>query len=333
MKIESTNFTSLFLNNKILIDLRAPIEFQSGSIPTALNLPLLTDEERHQVGITYKEQGQSEAIVLGHKIVSGAIKAERVQKWIETIQISPDKSVLFCFRGGLRSQTVQIWLQEEGYNCPIVSGGYKALRTYLMKQILELTEKINFEVVCGPTGSGKTNYLKNSSTAYLDLEFLAQHRGSAFGAFENQPQPTQINFENKLAVELIKLSQNNQVVLIENESRMIGRRAIPDILFQKIQSSPKIILKVPLEVRIENIFKDYILNSSLGQKGDKNKFSEFRNSVQSISRKLGGLRTQEILQNLSESEKQFEADQNLDSNRIWIEKLLVWYYDSLYKIK
>jgi tRNA 2-selenouridine synthase len=134
MKIEPINFSSLFLNDKILIDLRAPIEFQLGSIPKAMNLPLLTDEERHQVGITYKTHGQDAAITLGHKIVSGDIKAERLQKWIETIQINPDKSILFCFRGGLRSQTVQKWLQIEGYNCPIVSGGYKALRTYLISR-------------------------------------------------------------------------------------------------------------------------------------------------------------------------------------------------------
>ena len=120
------------------------------------------------------------------------------------------------------------------------------------------------------------------------------------------------------------------MILVEDESRMIGRCAVPETVFHKMQSCPKKRLEASLEERVENIFKDYILDSSLGTNGDLRIFSNFRASVQAISRRLGPQRAQEILDDINASQRSFENQLGLDSNREWIQKLLVWYYDPRY---
>lgn len=328
MNIDASKFESLLLQQTHLIDVRAPVEFGEGAMPGAVNLPLLTNDERHQVGLTYKTRGKEKAIELGHQIVNGDVKDQRLNQWIAEIKKHP-ASVIYCFRGGLRSQTVQKWLSEAGVHCPIVTGGYKALRNYLLHVINEKTNQIDFHVVRGKTGSGKTDYLYQSQKPFLDLEGLAKHRGSAFGAGP-EPQPNQTDFENLLALEILKLSKLKVPVLIESESRMIGQISLPINLHQMIIAGPSIFLDIPLEARIENIFKDYILNSRLGTHQDLNRFDEFQNSVKAISRKLGGLRSQEIIDDLNFSKTEFVEGRGLNSNRVWIRKLLVWYYDLLY---
>ena len=322
-------FESLLQQSTRWIDVRAPIEFQSGSIPGAINLPLLMDVERHEIGLAYKSQGQKAAIDLGHQLVSGPIREARVTAWLAEAKQHPN-AVFYCFRGGLRSQIVQLWLKEKNVHPSIVEGGYKALRRYLMEKLDSVAQDLKFHVVSGPTGSGKTTYLQSSARPYLDLEALAKHRGSAFGSL-SEPQPNQVDFENALAIALLRLYACKEAILIEDESLMIGHRLIPAALFRRMQTSRKIILDTPTEVRIENIFRDYVLNSNLGLRGDVGRFTEFRASVHAISRKLGGLRTQEILRDLDISQKEFESNNSLDSNRVWIRKLLAWYYDPSYK--
>jgi tRNA 2-selenouridine synthase len=264
--------------------------------------------------------------------VSGDVRETRIEAWIaatNSSQTSGRPVVIYCFRGGLRSRTVQGWLTERGVHRPIVTGGYKALRRYLLTSLDTLAESLNFEVVSGPTGSGKTSFLQNSGRPFVDLEALAAHRGSAFGALET-PQPTQIDFENALAVTLIRLKDCVTPILIENESRLIGHRAIPEALFKKMRSSPKLWLDVSLEDRVENIYRDYVLASRLGTRQDSRQFEDFRRAVQAISRKLGGLRAEEILIDIENSRREFESGRGLDTNRVWIEKLLRWYYDVRY---
>lgn len=327
--VTATQFEKLFLHSPRWIDVRAPVEFEGGAIPGAVNLPLLTNDERHQIGLVYKHAGQAAAIELGHKLVGGAVRETRTQAWVNEFKQHP-KAQIYCFRGGLRSQTVQGWLSESGIDAPVVAGGYKALRRFLLQSLPQSIARLNFEIVSGPTGSGKTQFLYQSGRPFLDLEALARHRGSAFGKLE-VPQPGQADFENALAVELLKLSHHSQPILIEDESRMIGQRLIPEALFVKMQSSPKIFVEPDFDQRVENIFKDYVLNSSLGLNQDAAKFEQFREAIHKISRKLGGLRAQEILQDLNQSEREYLTSRNLNSNRIWIAKLLKWYYDPLYR--
>ncbi len=328
-KICPPEFETLLLANAPFIDLRAPIEYAAGSIPGAVNLPLLSDEERHQVGLTYRKQGQAAAIALGHSLVSGEIRQARLQKWVGQIQRRPE-TVLFCFRGGLRSQIVQQWLGDIGIQRPIVAGGYKALRRFVIEFFAHRVDALEFLVVGGPTGSGKTHYLHASDKPFIDLERLAVHRGSAFGA-EESPQPNQVNFENALAIDLLKVMRMPGPILIENESQMIGRCTVPPSVYSKLRTSKQFILEVPLEQRVENIYQDYVVNSSLGVHGNQSRFTQFQNSMMAISKKLGGVRTKEILEDLAASKAAFAAGEGLASNRVWIQKLLVWYYDPLYQ--
>lgn len=326
--IEAKSFGEILVSGAHLIDVRAPVEFSDGAIPGAINLPLLNDDERHKVGICYKIQGQVAAIQLGNHLVTGASKDERLNGWKREILRFPD-SAIYCFRGGLRSQTVQTWLSDSGVHAPLIAGGYKALRRFLMESLVACSSKLTFRVVTGLTGAGKTDFLKQSGQAFLDLEALACHRGSAFGAME-RPQPNQVNFENALAIALLKLRSVDGEVLIEDESRMIGHCVIPEVLFERMRQSERLALNVDIEERVENIFRDYILNSNLGLRGDLAVFASFRSAVALISRKLGGQRAAEILADLEQSERLFPVE-GLDSNRIWIRKLLLWYYDPLYK--
>ncbi len=186
----------LFSNNTSLIDVRSPVEFEQGAFPSAVNLPVLDNEQRREVGICYKEHGQEAAIELGHTLVSGTDKREKMEKWIAEIKKHPD-AVIYCFRGGLRSKITQGWLREAGVNIPIIEGGYKRLRNYLLANLEEQVEANSFLVISGNTGSGKTEILNNLSTKghrAIDLEGLANHRGSAFGE-EATPQPSQVDFD------------------------------------------------------------------------------------------------------------------------------------------
>jgi len=303
------------------IDVRAPVEFVTGTVPGAVNLPLLTDDERKQVGTTYRHEGQDAAVALGHRLVGGSIKEARIQQWSDEIQAHPD-SAIFCFRGGLRSQITQSWLRERGVDRPIVYGGYKALRRFFLKILEVEVPSLRFEVVSGPTGSGKTHFLWQSDRPFVDLEGLAHHRGSAFGAMESA-QPGQVDFENGLALELLRAKQSGEPILIEDESRMIGKRILPEALFHHMQESPRRVLDVSFDQRVENIFCDYVSE-------DPAQFDRFKNSVQAISRRLGSLRSREILNDLQFSQSELLAGRGLESNRVWIAKLLKWYYDPMY---
>lgn len=325
--IDRDDFEALFTGGTPFIDVRAPVEYALGSVPGSVNLPILNNVERHEVGTCYRNDGQDAAVALGHRLVSGAVRDARVTSWMDEVVRHPD-AVIYCFRGGMRSQITQRWLAENGIHRPIVNGGYKALRRFLMQTIEEKSKDLHLKVVSGPTGSGKTKFLKLQNQAFVDLEGLAEHRGSAFGGMPS-PQPTQIDFENRLAMVLLKLPQG-QEILIEDESRMIGKRFIPDALFQRMEASPRIVLDIPLDVRIENIFEDYIATSRLGLNGDLSRFDDFRVAVRAISRKLGDELTKKILLDLDHSESEFSAGRGLVSNRVWIRKILERYYDPLY---
>jgi tRNA 2-selenouridine synthase len=227
--ISAAALTELFLKDTPLIDVRAPVEFVVGSLPGAINLPIMNNEERAMVGTTYKKSGREQAMAQGHELVSGEIKEQRLTLWAEQIQKQPE-TVIYCFRGGLRSQITQRWLGERGIKRPLIEGGYKKARQFLRDEIDQFSRQSSMLILSGPTGSAKTNLLKKSNYPNVDLEALASHRGSAFGAMAT-PQPSQIDFENTLAVTLMKLGKKQ--VLVEDESRLIGRCAIPESFFRK----------------------------------------------------------------------------------------------------
>ncbi len=306
----SSEFAELFLKKIPLIDVRAPIEFQAGHLPHSINLPLMTDHERHLVGICYKEQGQESAIKLGHELVSGENKNNKIQAWIEFLKKNPSAQVL-CLRGGLRSQISCQWITGAGIHRKPIPGGYKRLRQYLLSQLDDLPLP-KFVRLGGMTGTGKTDLLR-TLPHFIDLEELAHHRGSAFG--DHGPQPSQASFENALGASLIE----RECVVVEDESTRLGNVRIPNRFFLHMQAAPLVILEVPLEERVATIYREYV---------EPNNQDFFKERIKRISKKLGGQRTREMLEQL---ERAFQGAQSQAAHSGWIGQLLTEYYDPAYE--
>ncbi|MNL11628.1 tRNA 2-selenouridine synthase [compost metagenome] len=311
-----------------IIDVRAPVEFGAGSIPASVNRPILNDAERALIGTTYKQEGSERAISLGHELVQGDIKTARVDAWSQEIQSHPETSIIACFRGGLRSQITQRWLAEKGHSVPRLAGGYKKMRQFLMEQISNFCTDQKMIVLTGKTGSGKTQLLNQlADRPVLNLEFLAKHRGSAFGAYSTG-QPTQIDFENTLALTLGRLKKDfpNFPVIVEDESRLIGCCVQPEDFFKLLRRSPVLFLEESLETRIENTFQEYVAS----RVQDAHLFPDLQSALSKIRNKLGGLRHSEIATDMRRAEKVFYEQGDLSLSKIWIEKLICWYYDPMY---
>ena len=331
---DPATFLSLLRDDVPLLDVRAPVEFHRGAFPSAHNIPLLDDEERAQVGTTYKQAGQDAAINLGHRLVSGHSKAQRLLAWEQWLQVRPD-AWLYCFRGGLRSRTVQGWLAEAGIDCPRVPGGYKAMRQALIDTIEAAPQRHSLIIVAGRTGSGKTHLL-NALPDSLDLEGFAHHRGSAFGT-QLGGQPTQINFENALAVRLLKLQREHRSPLfVEDESRSIGSLSVPINLHAAMKASPIALIEEDLEFRTQTILNDYIGDNSQRfieadpERGLEHFYEYLLGSLAKIQRRLGGENysvMQDLMENALSEQMNGEGDA---AHGLWIRKLLTDYYDPMY---
>ncbi|MDO3721152.1 tRNA 2-selenouridine(34) synthase MnmH [Marinobacter sp. chi1] len=332
---DTDDYLSLFLNDVPLMDVRAPVEFTKGSFPCAINAPLMNDEERRRVGICYKEKGQDQAIELGHQLVSGDIKSQRLEAWKRFAAQHPE-GYLFCFRGGLRSRLTQQWIKEAGIDYPLVKGGYKALRRFLIDSLEAQIAEGQFRVLSGKTGTGKTRVLQQLPNP-VDLEGLANHRGSSFGR-QVTPQPSQIDFENRLAVAMLKAHHHiGGPIYLEDESRLVGRCALPETLKNRMGEAPLLILERPLSDRIQIIREDYVegmLADYLGRDGEQAGWINFRDYLLSaldrIRKRLGGERHQH-LRNLMEDALDHQHDSGeTDRHDRWIQALLQDYYDPMY---
>jgi len=332
---DTDDYLNLFLNDVPLMDVRAPVEFAKGSFPSAENAPLMNDEERHRVGICYKEKGQDKAIELGHQLVSGDIKAQRIEAWKRFVARHPE-GYLFCFRGGLRSRLTQQWIKDSGIDYPLVKGGYKALRRFLIDSLEAQIESGQFRILSGRTGTGKTRVLMQLPNP-VDLEGLANHRGSSFGR-QVTPQPSQIDFENRLAVAMLKARhQVGGPIYLEDESRLIGRCALPETLRARMSESPLIILEQAMEERIAIIRADYVegmLASYRARDGEEAGWLNFRDyllsAIDRIRKRLGGERYQKLRNLMLQALDQQEANGSLEGHHGWIEALLTDYYDPMY---
>ncbi|WJO22823.1 tRNA 2-selenouridine(34) synthase MnmH [Pseudomonas soli] len=335
MRPDCTELKQLFLNNVPLMDMRAPIEFTKGAFPGAVNLPLMTDQERQKVGTCYKQQGQAAAIALGHQLVNGAVKQQRLDAWTAFTQAHPD-GYLYCFRGGLRSQIVQGWLKEAGIQYPKVVGGYKAMRTLLLETTQQAVQHCDFVLVGGLTGTGKTDVLLQLDNV-LDLEGHANHRGSSFGK-RATAQPAQIDFENALAIDILKKrDQGIGQFVLEDEGRVVGSCAVPLELYQGMQRYPLVWLEDSFEHRVERILRDYVINlcaefiSVHGAQAGGPLFAErMRQSLINIHKRLGGERFQRLSTLLDQALEEQLRSGDVSLHRGWIEGLLKEYYDPMY---
>ena len=299
------NFLNIFEDEKLLLlDARSEKEFDHAHIPGAVNIPLLNNDHRHLVGIEYKNKGREAAVALGFKLVGPLFYEfiEKVNGWTGKKEV-----MVYCWRGGMRSSILSWVLSMAGFKVILLKGGYKSFRNLILDQ-LKIEKKII--ILGGHTGSGKTDILKtmgNKGEQIIDLEGMANHRGSAFGQLGLPPQPTNEFYENLLGCEWRKLDSKKRVWL-EAESHSIGQVKIPDDIFIQLQNAPLMEVCCSREFRKERILAEY---------GEFSK-SELAECTTKLRKRLGQLRLTEAL---------FALEQ--DRMGDWLE-VLIDYYDKTY---
>ncbi len=283
----------------ITLDVRSPQEFEHAHIPSSLNLPLFSNEERHEVGLCYTTEGQKEAISLGLQYV-----APKVEQIINTSKQYPHVKLL-CWRGGMRSHSVAHLLETCGMDVYTLQGGYKTFRRWVLK-MLETPKQIH--ILGGLTGSGKTeklHQLKEQGEQILDLEALANHRGSSFGHLGEQPSNE--HFENLIALQLHQFS-DEKPVWIEDESCYIGSCLVPHALFSQMKKAPLHLVKCSEEERLKRLTTQYGGVSS----------QELIMATERIRKKLGHERAEKAIESITSGDLRSAA------------KVILEYYDKTY---
>lgn len=334
--IVSNDYENILLNSSGLLDVRAPIEFDQGAFPQAANLPLLNNYERQQIGIHYRDNGQQQAIELGHNLVQGDTKNQRIQQWINFAK-QHDDPYLYCLRGGLRSKITQQWLHEAGINMPRVQGGYKALRQFLVQQLKHVNHQFDFILLGGMTGCRKTQLIQQLKHG-IDLEAAANHRGSSFGAHATA-QSSQINFENLIAINFMRAcKQGYNTIALEDESRFIGSVDIPKNIFHKMRCSPLVVVENNFEQRTQQLLKEYVIDMEqefiAAQSDHEIAFENFSkyllDSLSRIRKRLGSQRWQMLEKSMRDALIKHKEHRQLQQHLNWISPLLQNYYDPMY---
>lgn len=290
-----------------ILDARSEGEFAQGHIPGSINLPILNNEERKIVGTIYKQRGSQEAVVKGFELVG-----PRFHSIIQdAFRLFPDKKIItYCWRGGMRSEIISWLLGMAGFEILRLKGGYKTYRTLTYEAV---RKERNFIVLGGKTGVGKTVLLQaliGAGEPVIDLEKIANHKGSSFGGIGQERQPSIEHFENLLAEELLKIPISERI-WIENESRRIGKVVLSEEFYHNIITSPLIEITKSESERIAHIASEYAI---LPEK-------DLLEAVMRLQKKLGGKRTSEAMEDIKAKRH--------DS---WIANLLI-YYDKAYEFE
>ena len=287
-----------------VVDVRSPAEFAEGHIPGAINMPIFDNRERAIVGTLYRNSGRQPAIetgleIIGPKMAEFARSASKIA--------ASGKLLVHCWRGGMRSESMA-WLYERiGIQCSILGGGYKAYRNFLLKEISDIPHPI---VIEGPTGSGKTEILMNLKSMgeqVIDLEGLAHHRGSVFGGIGQETQPTTQQFQNDLIGNFVNLDKGKRI-WVEGESQTIGKVFLPDALWNRMNEAALIEINVPCHDRVKRLINEY---------GRLPK-EDMENAIISLTKRVGEVRKNEILNDYHEGKLESVAYKLLD------------YYDKTY---
>jgi len=291
----------------LIVDVRSPGEYEKGHIPKSVNIPLFENDERAEVGITFKQHGKLHAVKEGLKIAGPKMSSilDCLEKQMS--EKSHKRIRIYCWRGGMRSASMALLFETAGYECQLLESGYKSYRN-LMNDIFEELEII---LLAGETGSGKTEILKelrNSGEQVVDLEALANHKGSVFGGMGEKTQPTNEHFQNLVIQEFLSLDPSKRVFL-EDESSHIGKVSLPDMLWKKMKTCPLIYVQVPLEDRISQLVCDY---------GSMNK-EELSLCISKIEKKLGGQNVKKTVEYLNKGDLSSTA------------RILLHYYDKSYR--
>lgn len=288
----------------LTVDVRSEGEYNYGHIPHAVNLPLFNNEERKIVGTAYKQQSREQAMLLGLDIVG-----KKMSGFVQYIKplVKDNKVFVHCWRGGMRSGSMAWLFDLFGYEVYTLKGGYKAYRHL----VLEALEKRNYYIVIGgKTGSGKTavlHRLREMGEQVIDLEALANHKGSAFGMLGQAPQPSTEHFENLLHLQLLQFYSSKRIWL-EDESKKIGTVVLNDNLWQHLKAAPLYLIELPQEVRVKRLVEEYGARQKEGLK----------QSLTNIKKRLGGLEWKEAMEALEEND--FENTARIALN----------YYDKTY---
>lgn len=308
-RVEIEEFLELVEGGKMGFDVRTPAEFEKGHLPGVKNLPLFTDEERVVVGTLYKQEGRREALLEGLGFVG-----PRMREMVEAVEgiVGPPEEgkevLVHCWRGGMRSSSTAWLLELYGYEVVLLEGGYKSFRRYVLE---EIDSPPPMRVIGGPTGVGKTEILhelRQMGEPVIDLEGLANHRGSAFGAHLLPAQPAQQHFENLLGMEIRKVRRAGRAVWVEDESRMIGMRHLPKPVMMAIKEGEVFLVEASVEERVERLVEVY---------GDASR-EDLRESFERIEKSLGGVRTKEAKEALEKGDLAGAA------------RLALEYYDKAY---
>lgn len=315
MGVIRLNIETFLVRSKNLpvIDVRSPKEYDHAHIPGAHSLPIFADDERAVIGTAYNQEGRESAVNKGLTFFSETMKAIQPAALELFRKTNPGGTPVFfvyCWRGGMRSGAIAWLLSLYGYRVFVLEEGYKSFRRWALEQF---EKKYDFRIIGGFTGSGKTEMLKeleNRGKTVIDLEALANHKGSAFGSLGMPAQPSQEMFENLLAAALNECTANHPSVPVwlEDESRHIGKSFIPKSLWENMRESPFYFVDIPREKRLEHILNQY------GKFGK----DQLKDSVLKISKRLGGQETKNVLAYIEE--------QNVREAF----RILLKYYDKMY---
>ena len=313
MGTSRSDHATILRDNIPILDVRAPIEFERGHLPNSVNLPILTNDERSQVGIAYKQHGNAAAVKLGYRLVDNVAQRERTSNWSNFVNDHPT-SLVTCWRGGQRSKLAQDWLSSAGVDVPRVEGGFKAMRQCSIDVLTQVANR-TWMVLAGSTGVGKTQLLSKYREV-VDLEGVARHRGSAFGQLAS-PQPTPVTFEIELAQKLLQ-TESFPTCLIEDESRTIGRLAVPNPLYAAMQNSKIVVLDASFESRVKLTYDEYVRNAES---------SQLTSALERIQKRLGATRFATVK---AQMRRALDSDERTHHYE-WIACLYEWYYDPMYE--
>lgn len=267
-----------------LVDVRSPSEFASGHIPGAMNIPLFDDSQRAEVGTLFKKEGSTPAVLRGIELSAPEMPA----KLRLALALATERQLLlYCWRGGMRSEAMAWLFHTGGLKPMLLNGGYKAYRNYILTGLAAARDYL---ILGGLTGSGKTvilSYLGNAGAQVTDLEGLASHRGSAFGALGQPPQPSSEHFANMLYEDLSG-KRDGEAIWLEDESRNIGTVFMPDGFFEQMQTAPVVALMMSIDTRMPRLLEEYASFPP----------EQIIASVMRISKRLGGDRTREAVEAL-----------------------------------
>lgn len=300
---------SLKEKNRIYIDVRTREEHTEMTIPSSINLPIFTENERKIIGTEYMKGSKEKAKLLGITYAKDKLVSFEL---FEKYKNEGRKIYIFCSRGGFRSKSIVGLFSSLGFPIYQIKGGYKSYRNFINNNLNDLINSKSFISLYGYTGTGKTELLKKleeKGYSILNLENLANHKGSLLGGVLEKPQPSQKMFESLLYESLLK---SGSIIFTEGESRKIGSLYLPNALYDKLLSSTKIEVVSSLDSRIKRIFDDYV----------KDNDDELKEAIESLNRYISSKKVS-LYKDLIDQKKYTDV----------IKNLIIYYYDIKYSTK